>query len=112
MASTISLSLSNGQTIFLPNQVNVTIAGQAGAKITAVSSQIDDGGLSDVGCLPPLPASPVAASVTIDGLAPNSWHTLSLYAWDDTDPDPTSTSVTFHVFDPGSGPLGPPLGGP
>ena len=110
MASTITLNLSNGQSIFLPFQVNINISGQGGAKITAVCSQIDDGDLHDVGnCLPPLPDSPVAGSCTIEGLAPNSWHTLTIYAWDEMSADPTILTVTFHVFDPGSG---PPLGGP
>jgi hypothetical protein len=110
MASTIMLNLCNGQNIMLPFHVNVSVSAQTGAKVTAVSSQVDADNLHDVSdCMPTLPDSPVAGSCTIDGLAPNTWHTFTAYAWDDASPDPTTQDVTFHVFDPG-GIFPPPLG--
>ena len=119
MACTITFSnLANGQVIELPFGVEGTITTPGGAQtgIIAVSKQIDDNPLQDIGpsCLPP----PVVGNLSLTFLfeltatdcpAPDTFYMVSIYAWDNQDTQVSLASVTFKTA---AAPAPPPAGPP
>ncbi len=119
MACTLSFgNITNGQDIFLPFDASAAVVGMpppgggSTPNIQAVSRQFDEGELANADTSPSLPQTSAFINVVIDGFQVNTWHSLTLYAWDEASSNATTTTVTFRVADPMPVPLPSPLSPP
>ena len=119
MACTLFFNnITNGQDLFLPFEATANVTGMpapgggAAANIQAVSQQIDEGELTNAECSPDLASPPTASLVTVSvalsGLQVNTWHTLTLYAWDTLSTSAATATVTFRVIELQMPPMLPP----